>query len=243
VAALAVPAGAVSVAEENAPEEAAVGAQVTATVSLEELYRDPGYESWRLAGETDLTDVTWTVVYYDQTGSKVDQESFDGANFTSGQISADEGISEVEVKVTGTVPGIDAYSYDPAQQFTLLALNQTRSGGTQNDIDSWSAHHYTSESREARQAIDAASAAVESAGSPDAADEKLAQAIEAYESENFGLAVELANEAEQRANETEQSRQTRQLLLYGAGGLVLVGLLVGGGLYWRRQQDSYDKLG
>lgn len=34
-----------------------------------------------------------------------------------------------------------------------------------------------------------------------------------------------------------------QLALYAAGGLLVVGLLVGGVVWYRSQQDSYDKLG
>jgi hypothetical protein len=240
-AALAVPAGAASVADEDVPDEAAVGSEVTATVTLEELYRNPSYESWTLTGQTELTDVTWTVEYYDQTGSKAGQESVDGQNITSGTIAADDGVSEVRVRVTGTVPEIESYRYDPPQQFLLLSLTQAREGGTSNGIGEWNSHHYTAESDEARTALDEADAAVEGADAP-AAEEKLQQAVDAYESENFDLAVELATEAQEQAESAEQSRQTRRLLLYGAGGLVVLGLLVGGVLYWRSQQDSRDKL-
>ena len=73
-AAAVAPAAAVSVAETDAPDSAAVGEEVSLTITLSELYREPSLEEWELTGETALENPTWTVVYYDQTGSKVDQE-------------------------------------------------------------------------------------------------------------------------------------------------------------------------
>ncbi|SEO26046.1 hypothetical protein SAMN04487948_101393 [Halogranum amylolyticum] len=113
---VAAPAAAVSVAESDVPDEAEVGSQVSATVTLDELYKDPQLEAWTLQGETELTDVTWTVTSYDQTGSKLDQQSADGQN-ASVDVAAADDVSEVRVKVTGTVPEVENYSYDPAQQF------------------------------------------------------------------------------------------------------------------------------
>ncbi|MFC7202597.1 hypothetical protein ACFQJC_03665 [Haloferax namakaokahaiae] len=241
---VAVPAGAVSVASEDVPSEAAVGDQVTASVTLDELYQNPQLESWTLAGNTELESVTWTVTYYDQTGAKVGQESFDGQNFTGGEIAAADGTSEVEVKVTGTVPEVEEYSYDPAQSFTVMSLNQTREGGSSNDIGSWSATHNTDESAAARTALDSAEAAIAtSSGNTQEAEQSFNNAVDAYNSGNFDLATTLAEEAETRANQADQSSQTTQLLIYAVGGLVVVGLLVGGFLYWRSQQDTYDKLG
>jgi hypothetical protein len=244
---LAAPAAAVSVGETDVPAEAAVGSQVEATVTLTELYRNPTLEQWRLRGETELTDVTWSISYIDQTGATVDREEFDGQNFTSSAIAADDGTAEVRLRVTGTVPAVESYTYDPEQQFLFLSLTQARQGGNTNAIDTWESHHFTSASDGARTAIDDASAAIETARANGAgvgeAENTLDQAINAYESENFGLATELANEAQSQAESAEQSRQTFTLALYAVGGLVVVGLLVGGLLYWRSQQDTHDPLG
>jgi hypothetical protein len=243
----AAPAAAVSVAETDVPEEAAVGSQVEATVTLTELYRNPTLEQWRLRGETELTDVTWSISYIDQTGATVDREEFDGQNFTSSPIAADDGTAEVRVRVTGSAPDVDSYTYDPAQRFVFLSLTQARDGGNANAIDTWESHHFTSDSDGARTAIDEASAAIETARSSGAgvgeAENTLDQAINAYESENFGLATELANEAQSQAESAEQSQQTFTLALYAGGGLLVVALVVGGFLYWRSQQDTHDPLG
>ena len=239
-----VPAAGVSVGDSTVTSDAQVGDQITATVTLAELYQDPQLESWTLEGETELTDVTWTVEYYDQTGARVDQQSFDGQSFSGASVSAEEGTSEVLIRVTGTVPEVEEYSYDPAQSFTVLDLTQAREGGSSNDIDAWSATHYTEESREARTAIDDAAAAVDGVDSQEA-DRLLNNAIEAYNGngEEFSLATDLAAQAQDEAEQTQQSNRLTRFALFGAGGLVVVGLLIGGVLYWRSQQGGPDKLG
>lgn len=241
LSAVAAPAAAVSVADSDVPSEAEVGTQVSATATLDELYQNPQLESWTLQGQTNLTDVTWTVTFYDQTGSKVGQESVDGQNMTA-DVAASDDVSEVEVKVTGTVPEVTNYSYDPDQTFLFASLTQARDGGSSNAIESWQVHHYTAESQPAREAIDEAAAAVDSSGS-DEAEQTLNNAVSAYENANFELATELANEAQSQAESAEQSQQTTQLALYAVGGLLVVGLIVGGLFWYRSQQDSYDKLG
>jgi cellobiose-specific phosphotransferase system component IIA len=126
-------------------------------------------------------------------------------------------------------------------------LTQAREGGNANAIDAWEAHHFTSESDQARNAIDEAGAAIETARSSGAgvgeAENTFDQAVNAYESENFDLAAELATEAQSQAESAQQSRQTLTLALYAVGGLVVVALLVGGFLYWRSQQETHDPLG
>ncbi|MFA1612396.1 hypothetical protein [Halobellus rubicundus] len=237
-----VPAAAVSVGDSDVTSDAEVGSQVTATVTLNELYQNPTLESWSLAGSTELTDVTWTVSYYDQTGARVSQESFDGQSFSGAEIATADGTSEVEVRVTGTVPQVQEYSYEPAQSFVVMDLQQTREGGSTNDIDNWTATHYTQESREARNAIADAETAVSQVNSQEA-DRSLRNAIEAYNGEEFTLAIDLANQAQEQAQQTQQSNQLMQYALYGVGALVVIGLVVGGFLYWRSQQQGHDKLG
>ncbi|SFK73965.1 hypothetical protein SAMN04487950_0856 [Halogranum rubrum] len=243
--AVAAPAAAVSVADSDVPEEAEVGSQVSATVTLDELYKNPQLESWTLQGETNLTDVTWTVTSYDQTGSKLDQQSADGTNM-SVDVAAEDDVNEVKVKVTGTVPKVDNYSYDPAQQFLLMSLTQARDGGSSTELETWRAHHYTEESASARETLDSAATAVDSANSQQA-EKTFDNAVSAYNNangpEDFELATELGNEAQSQADSAKQSDETMQLALYAVGGLLVVGVLVGGVLWYRSQQDSYDKLG
>ncbi|WP_435147582.1 hypothetical protein [Halobaculum sp. P14] len=237
------PAAAVSVASTDAPDTGEVGTQVTATVTLDALYKDPSLEQWQLAGSTGLNNVTWTVTWYDQTGAKVNQQSFDGGNFSGATVSAAENHAEVQVKVTGTVPAIEQFSYEPQQQFLLVELQQTRSGGTSNEILSRTATHYTEDSREARQALDAAAAAIDAAGNAPEASKTFDNAVSAYNAGNFDNAIDLANTAEKQAKQAQSAQQRNRLIMYGVAALVVVALVVGGVLYWRSQQDSYDKLG
>jgi hypothetical protein len=212
-----------------------------------ELYQNPTLEQWQLEGETELRDVTWSLSYVDQTGATVGREEFDGQNFTSSAISAADGTAEVRVRVTGTVPPVASYSYDPEQTFLFLSLTQGRQGGNANDIDGWEAHHFTAASDQARNALDEAEGAISTASAAGAnvgeAENTFEQARNAYESENFDLAVELANEAQSQAESAEQSQQTFQLALYAGAGVLVLVLVVGGFLYWRSQQDTHDPLG
>jgi hypothetical protein len=247
VASAAAPVAAVSVGDASVPEEGAVGSQVEATVTLTELYQNPTLEQWQLEGETELRDVTWSLSYVDQTGATVGREEFDGQNFTSSAISAADGTAEVRVRVTGTVPEVASYSYDPAQTFLFLSLTQARAGGNANDVDRWEAHHFTATSDRARDALDEAGSAISTASAEGAnvgeAENTFAQARNAYESENFDLAVELANEAQSQAESAQQSQQTFQLALYAGAGVLVLVLAIGGFLYWRSQQDTHDPLG
>jgi hypothetical protein len=244
---VAAPVAAVSVGDTTVPDEGEVGTQVEATVTLTELYQNPTLQQWQLEGETELRDVTWSLSYIDQTGATVAREEFDGQNFTSSAVAAADGTAEVRVRVTGTVPPVASYSYDPEQTFVFLSLTQAREGGNTNAIDTWESHYFTADSDQARTALDDAQRAISAANAAGAnvgeAQNTFDQAVNAYESENFDLAVELATEAQSQADSAQQSRQTLQLALYAVGGLVVVGLLVGGFLYWRSQQDTHDPLG
>lgn len=247
VSAFAVPAAAVSVGDTTVPEEGQVGTQVTATVTLTTLYQNPSYEQWQLSGRTELRNVTWVVEYIDQTGAKVGQQEFTGQQFSGAAIRAADGTSEVRVRVTGTVPQVREFSYDPPQQFLLMELTQGQEGGASNTIESWQAHHYTAASDRARSAIDDADAAIaaanEAGANPTEAEETFSSAVDAYESGEFDLAQRLAERAQREANSAKQSAQTRRTALIAGGVLVLVALLVGGFLYWRSQRQTYDKLG
>jgi hypothetical protein len=238
------PAAAVTVGSETVPGDAQVGQQVTATVTLTELYQNPSLEEWQVTGRTSLTNATWTVALYDQTGAKVSQESNDGATLNATTVKAADGTAEVEVRVTGTVPRVGSYTYDPAQQFTVMALTQGRAGGSSTSLGEWRATHYTSASREARNALDAAQSTIQSTDADTSeAQSTFASGVDAYEGGNFDNAVRLAEQAESQANSAAQSSRTVELALYGAGALVLLAAVVGGVLWYRNQGDSYDKLG
>lgn len=239
--------GAVSADVESMPDSGEVGSQVSATVLLTDLYRDPNLESWTLDGETALTDVTWTVTYLDQGGNQIDTQSVDGQELSASGIALDDDVSEVRVKVTGTVPAVRNYQYRPRQTFEIMSLTQTREGGTSNDIDSWTVYHYTPKSQTAREAIDSASTAVDDAQNRGAdtatAEDTLDDAIAAYETGSFDLAITLAEKAQTQAQSARQSAETFQLAIYA--GLGLVGIVVIGGLvYWYQNRETpYDRLG
>ncbi|MFB6101898.1 MAG: hypothetical protein ABEJ73_04970 [Haloplanus sp.] len=242
-----VPAAAVSVTGEDVPEKAQVGTQVSATITLEELYRNPQSEQWQLSGQTELTDVSWTVVFYDQTGSQVGITEPTGQSFSGVSIAASEDISEVEVRITGTVPEVKSYSYDPPQKFLLMELTRGQSGGASNTIDSWQTHHYTQRSASARDAIDQAGTAIDQAESsgatPTDAKANYEDAVAAYNDGSFDVAANLANRAADQANQAQQSQQTRQMIIYAGAGLLALAVVVGGVFWWRSQQGPEDPLG
>lgn len=241
----AAPVAAVTASVDGLPDETAVASEVSSTFTITEPYKNPNLEQWTLYGETHLENVTWTVTLYDQTGAKVDGKSYDGANFTHEGISANSGIAEISVKVVGTAPAVSQYTYATKESFTVTTLQQVRQGGTSNEIGSWSTHHYTAESKNARQAIDSAEAAIASANADTTEAETLLEnAITAYEDGSFDLASDLASQSEEKATSAKQSKEQSQLLLYAVGGIIALLVLIGGGYFlYQSQQDGYDKLG
>ncbi|UPV75158.1 DUF4398 domain-containing protein [Halorussus limi] len=237
------PAAAMSASASGAPDEKQVGEDVQSTFTITKPFSE--YDTWTLNGKTELTDVTWTVQLFDQGGSKIDQKSYDGQSFNHSLKKSDA--FEVKVVVKGTVPEVENYSYDPAQKLTLAELNQFREGGSSDSIDKWTFRPYTEESQEARDAIDSAQSAIDSAknsgASVSGAEDTLDNAVSAFDAENFGNAVDLASEAKKKAKNSQQSSQQTQMLLYGGAGLLALVVVVGGALWYRsNQQDDYDKL-
>jgi len=258
------PAAAVAVddGDTDVVTEAEVGDQVSATVTLTDLYREPNWDPWTLQGETELRNVTWSVTLIDQQGNEFDTATYDGQQLSGGdgvQISTGNDVAEVRIELVGTVPEPEAYTYPEEETFVVASLTQARGeDGSRNDIDTWEAHHFSTAtadgepgSQEAREAIANARSAIESAkaagADTTAANRSLSNAIEFYESGQFTNAVENARtarqEAQQAESDVESSQQTTRLLLFGGAGLVVL-LLIGGGVwFYRQQQDDYDKLG
>jgi len=232
------PVVAVESAATGVPDESQVGEELQASFELTDLYSD--YESWTLRGETDMGNVTWTVLEFDAADNQINQTSYDGASFNH-TLNIERDTTRVEVRVIGTTPPVENYTYESPEQFTVARFQQVREGGTQGTIDESRTHHYTAESKTAREAIDNASSVVEGSDNQDANDQ-LSRAIEAYDSEEFGLAQDLAEDARASAQQAQQSQQTTRTLLFGGLG-VLALLVVGGGVYyWRSRQDDYVKL-
>ncbi|MDY6818366.1 MAG: hypothetical protein SVG88_06860 [Halobacteriales archaeon] len=233
-------AGAVTISSGGAPNEAQVGQTVTSTFTLTELYQNPNYQQWTLQGQTDLANVTWTVQTLNQAGEVVDTQSYNGGRFNH-QISIENDVAEVRVKITGEVPEITNYSYSPQEQFLFAGFIQVRQGGTSNQINVYQTHHFTPDSKKARQAIRSAQRAIQQAGGNQEAQTIVDNAISAYEAGNFQNAIDLANQARQRAEQAQQSQQRTQLLLMAGGGILVV-LLIIGGIFWYRSQQTGSKL-
>jgi hypothetical protein len=249
VATLAVPVMAVTVQDEDVPDEAEVNSRVSATYTLTDLYQDPDFERWTLVGSTQLENATWTIQLRDQTGSQIDQIQIEDQNIEVEDISADRNIAEVEVRVTGHVPeiGPDNYTYPEQNDFRVARMDVFVGGGDSGDIGEWSATRHTSESREARQRLDAAMEAIQEAEDDglnvDDARSDFEAAKSAFQAGNFENAINLANQAEAEATSAQEKAQSRsQLLLYGliaVGVLALVAIL-GGGFYVYRQRQQQD---
>ena len=236
-------AAAVSVSASGAPDSAEVGEDVRTTFTLDQPFSE--YEEWTLNGRTELTDVTWTVKLYDQAGDKVGQKSYDGASFNH-SLQMSSNAAKVEVVLEGSVADVSNFTYAPAQQAQLAELNQVRQGGNTQSIDSWEFRPYTGESDEARSAIADAEQAISDAkdngASASEAENTLESAISAFDHGNFENAVKLAGDAKESADSAQKSNQQTQMLLYGGVGLVALVAVIGGALWYRSQQDSYDKL-
>ncbi|MGB9964786.1 hypothetical protein [Halobacterium hubeiense] len=243
LATAAVPAAAVSVSGDT-PDSVEVDASQNLTYEVTDLYTD--YDQWTLQGQTELTGVSWTVTLYDQTGAQIDRLTYNGQSFEQ-SIEASEDVNSVTVRLEGTVPAVESYSYDPAQSMTLASFAQVQEGGTSTTLTSYETRPYTQASDEARTAIGDAEDAIENAqnqgASVSGAEGDLEDAIEFYNSGNFEQAVSNAEEAESAANSAASSAERTDLIIMVGAALVVL-LLIAGGVYWYLQQrDTYDKLG
>jgi len=260
-------AAAVSVAEEDVPERAEVGETVTATITLDELYQNPNYEEWSVAGETELENVTWTVEFVSQTGDEIRQVEVDGQSLNQSAVETPEELSvdagadtpaaEVQVQVTGDVPEIEEYTYPELGQsgepesFTVVSLTQDRgAGGTSNTItnpdggEGWETVHFTAESQSARDALDSARETIQRAQEegqdvPEAVDD-FGDARQAYQQENFELAESLASDAENIAQGELDSQGGGLPVTILAGAAVVLLVVAAVAVYVYRQRQEPD---
>lgn len=228
-------AGAVTISEQDAPSSALAGSQVTSTFVFTDLYQNPSYESWTLKGETELENVTWTVQLLNQAGSVQGQQSYDGATFQE-RISLENDVAEVNIQITGTAPTVENYTYSPPPTFTFAAFNLAREGGSSAPIQEFETRHFTQESQEARDAIDEAQTAIDEVGGHEEAQGILNNAVSAYEAGNFENAVDLANEAKNRATSAQQQSQLVRFALLGVIGVIVL-VAIAGGIWWYRQRQ------
>ncbi|QLH77071.1 hypothetical protein HZS55_07090 [Halosimplex rubrum] len=231
-------AGAISVSPGEVPDESQVGETVTTTVTVEDPFVDMN-DQWALRGSTELTNVSWTVTVLQQ-GEEVDQASYGEQSFEQA-LNASNGGDTVEIELTGDTPAIENYTYEPVETYTLYDFD-TVQGSSTSDLNETSVHHYTNASKDAREAIDDANAAINESGGNDQAEEQRDRAISAYENGNFGNAESLAGDAQSQAEQAQQSAQRNQTILMGVGALVVLALIGGGIYYWRSNQDEPTKL-
>lgn len=232
------PAAGLSVSDETEFNESRVGETVETTVVVEDPFQNQP-DQWTLRASTELENVSW-VVTVSQQGNQVSQETYGGQSFEQ-DLNFDSGGDEVRIEVTGEVPAVDNYTYEPRETYALWEL-EAITGDSESALNESAVHHYTNDSRDARQAIDEATVAINESGNPQEARTTLNSSISAYNNGNFGNAVDLAERAQDEAEQAQQSQQRTQMLIYAAIAVVVL-LLVGGGVYyWRQQQDEYGKL-
>jgi cobalamin biosynthesis Mg chelatase CobN len=234
---VAVPVAAISASADGVPSRQQVGEERRATFTLTDLYED-GSQEFTLRGQTDLEAANWRVRFVKLNGDTT-SETFSGSSFET-NVSSNDNVERVEVRVTGQAPEVENFTYEPAQSFEFARLEKVV-GENVNTVDTWDVTHYTEASGGAREAIDAAGAAVAETNS-EQAEEQLNRAIRAYESGDFELATDLAEDAEATARQSQQSSQTTQLLIFGAIGVVALALVVGGALYLRGRSGPSDPL-
>lgn len=251
---VAVPVAAVSVETKSVPSEAQVGSTYSANVTFTDLYSDN--QEWQLNATTELeNDPLWTLELIDVNGETT-TVTRTGQNVTFSDTTISSPVSKVRVTVEGEVPAVANYSYADEETFTAMAVSQmpvTSDGstGAASSIETFSTHHYTNESKTARDAIDEAAAAIaeaeEAGADTTAAEDSFDDAKAFYRNDDFQKAISNAEEATQQAEDAmsskESSEQTTQLVIYGVIALVVIGL-IGGGYYWYKQnQQDTSRLG
>jgi hypothetical protein len=234
----------------DGPDEVEVGTDVDHTVTLENLHQEPQVEQWTLEATTELEEAQWTITYLDPAGEEIETTSHEGGEVSSNELSTDNdaNVDAVEVRVRGAVPSIDEYTYPAEEMVTVMTLTQQPTNeGVTEPIATLEAHAYTDQSQQARDNLDAARDAIdtarESGASVSEVESTFQSAVSSYENGNFENANRLANQARESANSTVESSQQTQTILYAVGGIVVLALIVGGFLWYRSRQDTYDKLG
>lgn len=248
VAAVAVPVTAVSVSGSGVPDavetNGTVGIDSKVSYSLTDLYTQ--YQSYELVGQTELREAVWTVETVNPQGETIDTMTFSGSNFT---IDVGGSIDAIEVSIEGRAPSAEAveFNYEPAQSFVIAAFAQRQSGGVASEIREFTARPYTEDSQTAREAIDAAAGAIDNARSAGAgvsdAQTDYDNAVAAYNNEEFGLAQDLANQAQSAAESAQSSQNRTQLLLTIGGAVIIIALIAVVVVYVLRNRGPEDKLG
>jgi hypothetical protein len=231
------PAGALTISDQTDFEDSRVGETVSTTVVIEDPFTDQPDE-WTLRGSTELENVSWTVTVLQQ-GNQINETVYGDQTFEQ-TLSLDNGGDEVRIDLVGDTPAVENHTYDPRETYVLWDLVSV-TGSSESTLNTSTVHHYTNDSREARNAIDNATMAVNGSGNQDAQDQ-LNRSVEAYNGGQFDLAIDTAQDAQNTAEQAEQSQQQTQTLIYAAIALVVLAIIGGGVYYWRANQDEPTKL-
>ena len=246
VAALAGPAAAVSIDTTDVPDSAETGSTLTVTVELADLYSGDAPRSWTLNVTTGLENASWETRTLDTAGDDIDVVE-DAGNSTEHPVDADAGVTTVQVTLRGEVPDIEEFSYEPEERFHLATFELIRDGGGTDTLEEVTVHHYTADSADARSAIDEAQRAIndaqEAGGDTSTAESTLNNAIDAYNDGSHGLAVTLAGQSAEEADEAVAGATRTDLILFGAAAAIGVALLAGIIYWFRSGRQSHDKLG
>lgn len=213
----------------DTPEDGEVGETAEATVSFDpfETHNAP----IEIQASSALEDATVTIT---ADGERVDRSDTGSAS----AVLDDPGIRDVTVEVSGTVPDIDRYSYADSDLENVLLLRVAEGGVTEGE---WELHRYTSDSQDARTAIDDASAVVDDSDNEDA-QERLEEAKTFYDDGNFDEAITAATDAQSMVD-TDDDDDDSRLVYVLVAGFVLLAAVVGAGLYYRQtQQQPANKL-
>jgi flagellar basal body-associated protein FliL len=236
---------ALSFDDENVPAEAEVRSEQTYSVTVTELFSAENTDlpdQWTLQATTEFDDAEISITSQDVADNTVNQTSVENDEATLTVRQAD-GINRVVVEVSGRVPAVDTYSYADrsVENFSVLEFTRVQDGSEFTLADGeaeWNVHRFTTDSKNARQAIDSANDAIDSSTDSDAQD-RLDEAISFYDNGEFGNAVTAAEDAESTA--TSDSNLSQILLI--VGGVVVVVAVLGGGVYlWQSRQQDTSKL-
>lgn len=249
IALLSIPVAAVTVTPSGVPSEvqtnATVGVDSELTFELTNLYTQ--YDNYELIAETELESAVWTVTTRNPQDQTIDQFTTNGSNVT---VDIGGSIASVVVELEGQAPSSSAvdFNYQPPQSTTVVAFSQRQSGGVASAIgEPITVRPYTEASDNARSALDAAAAAIEDAESGGAgvseAEDTFESAVDAYNSNQFDLATNLAEDAESDAESAAASQSQQSLLVMIGVGIVVV-VIIGAVVYWYLQnRGPADKLG
>lgn len=224
------------------PEPANVNDTVTMNATVEDPFEGQP-DQWTLRADSELKNATYSVEVYEQDRLVVqdgDQGSVNVSLDRSGQTTPDR----IEITVTGEVPDDIQYDYQDRskENYTVLTLTNADTG---EQLRSWDGHRYTDGSQEARSAIEDAEAAIDKLDDPsEDVQNRLDEAISAYNAGNFDNAVSIANDTQSMAEAEREEEKSSGLPLTLVGGVVLVLLLAvgGGAYYWQTQQQQDYKL-